>query len=208
MPHSSCRKASQEPQPRSEKPVAGKKFRQDVPATLTPTRGHSTRITGAKAPRRCKNLRHQVPHAPQLSLTRRCERARDSFSDLYTSSPESPTVDLLAYVPGFLIQHLHLHFFLCFVSNSCTFLGFLDFPTPNNIYRILRVVLPPLAPCSILQISYRCDLLLFGFYGYQRFNLFSHFSCIYYYHIGEISCIPLLHSSIQICIHYVCCPDR
>ena len=73
-------------------------------------------------PRQCKNLQHQVPHAPPLRV-----RAHDSFSSSRTSPLESPTADLLVYVPGFLIQHLHLHFFLCFVSDSCTFLGFLDF---------------------------------------------------------------------------------
>ena len=66
-------------------------------------------------------------HASPLFLTRRRVRAHDSFSDRQTSPPESPATDLLAAVPGFLIQHLHLHFFLCFVSDNYTCLGFLDF---------------------------------------------------------------------------------
>ena len=126
-------------------------------------------------------------------------RACDSVSGRRTSPPESPVINLLAYVPGFLIQHLHLHFFLCFVSNSYTFLGFLDF---SNTQQHLQ----DFESCFILEISYSCDLLLFGIYSYQRFNVFSHFGCIYCYCIGEISCIPLMHSSIQICIHCVCTP--
>ena len=66
-------------------------------------------------------------HALPLSLTCRRLRARDSFFSRWTSPPESPVVDLLAYLPGFLLQHLNLHFFLCFVSDHYTFLGFLDF---------------------------------------------------------------------------------
>ena len=59
--------------------------------------------------------------------THRRVRARDRFSGPWTSPPESPAFDLLAYLPGFLLKHLNLHFFLCFVSGSCTFMGFLDF---------------------------------------------------------------------------------
>ena len=66
-------------------------------------------------------------HALPLSLTRHRVRACDRFFGRRTSPPESPFANLLAYVPGFLIQHLHLHFFFFFVSGSGTFLGFLDF---------------------------------------------------------------------------------
>ena len=119
------------------------------------------------------------------------------------------------------LSPIYLPISLVFYSNTCIctlssvlcptvvlFWVFLIFPTPNNIYKYSGVVLSPLAPCFIFQISYSCDLLLFGFYGSQRFNIFSHFECICCYYIGEISCMPLLHSSIQICIHCVCCPDR
>ena len=70
---------------------------------------------------------HVQAHALSLSLTRQRVRAIDRFSGRRTSPPESPAANLLAYIPGFTIQHLHLHFFLCFVFGSYTFLGFLDF---------------------------------------------------------------------------------
>ena len=119
----SRRKASWEPQQQSKQPVAGKFFRQPLLQRV----GTPPRSPEAKAPLRCKNLRHYVPHAPPLSLTCRRVRARNNFSDGRTSSPESPAANLLAYIPGFLVQHLNLHFFLYFVSSNCTFLGFLDF---------------------------------------------------------------------------------
>ena len=50
---------------------------------------------------------HTQSHAPLLSLTRRHVRARGYFSGRHTSPPESPAVDLQAYAPGFLVQHLH-----------------------------------------------------------------------------------------------------
>ena len=198
------RTASREPQPPSEQPVparfsnSGEIFQQPLlrrvdtpPGSLEPKLPAGAKISGI----RFLTHLHAQTHVPPLYHTRQRVRAHDSFSGSRTSSPESPAADLLAYLPGSMIQHLHLHFFLCFVSSNCTFLGFLDF---SNTQRHLQD----------FESCFSYDLLLFGFYGYQRFNLFSHFGCICYYYIREISYIPRLHSNIQICIHCVCCPDR
>ena len=93
----------------------------------SPALGSSRASMHRPTRRRCPSHTAAIPHMPPLSLSRRCLRAHDSFSGRRTSPHESPAADLLAYVPSFLIQHLHLHFFLCFVSDSYTFLGFLDF---------------------------------------------------------------------------------
>ena len=45
-------------------------------------------------------------------------RARGSFYGLQTSPPASPATDLQAYVPGFLIQHLHHPLLFIFLSDS------------------------------------------------------------------------------------------
>ena len=50
-------KASQEPQPSLEQPTTDNFFQLDFLASLTPARGHSTRITEACSPRRWKNIR-------------------------------------------------------------------------------------------------------------------------------------------------------
>ena len=107
----------------SPKKIFGKIFRQPLLQHVDTPPGSSeaklpagAKISGIRFLTRLHTQAHTMPLP-----------ARDSFFGHRTSPPESPTVDLLVYIPGFLIQHLHLHFFLCFVSDSCTFLGFLDF---------------------------------------------------------------------------------
>ena len=53
--------------------------------------------------------------------------AHGSFFDRRTSPPESPAADLQAYVPGFLIQHLHHPLCPFFSPTSYTFRFFLFF---------------------------------------------------------------------------------
>ena len=131
-------------------------------------------------------------HAPPLSLTRRRVRVRDSYSGRQTSPPESPVARSTSLSPWFSTPTPESTLFPLFCVRQLYFSGFFFiFPTPIDIYKISGVVLPPIAPYFILQISYSCDLLLFYFYGYQRFNLFSYFGSIYCYYIEEISCIPL-----------------
>ena len=162
----SHRTASREPQPPSEQSVTRKIsaeiFRQPLLCRMDTPPGllELKLLVGAKISGIRFLMRlHALTQASPLSHTHRRLRACDSFSGRRTSPPESPAADLLAYLLGSLIQHMHLHFFLCFVSDSCTFLGFPDF---SDTQRHLQ----DFGSC------FSCDLLLFGFYDYQRFNLF------------------------------------
>ena len=64
---------------------------------------------------------HMLVHMPSLSLMHWCVRVHGSFSCRRTSPPESPVVDVQAYVPGFLIQHLHHPLLSIFLSGSIYF---------------------------------------------------------------------------------------
>ena len=89
---------------------------------------------------------HAQAHASQLSFTCRRVRACDSFSGRRTLPPQSPATDLLAYRLGFLLQHLNLHFFLCFVFGRCTFLGFLNFSDTERHLQDFRSCFSPSSP--------------------------------------------------------------
>ena len=75
---------------------------------------------------------------PSSASTCQHMRARGSFSSRRTSPPESPTADLQAYVPGFLIQHLHHSLLFIFSPPSYTF----------RFIFIFRQSLTPLKPLS------------------------------------------------------------
>ena len=103
-------KASRELQPSSEQPVTGRFFceifwqpllqRVDTPPGLPEPK----LLVGAKI---SGNRSLTCLHTLSLSLTCQHVRARGSFSSRRTSPPESLATNLQAYVPGFLIQHMH-----------------------------------------------------------------------------------------------------
>ena len=75
---------------------------------------------------------HTQTHAPLLSLTRRHVRARGCFSGRHTSPPELPAVDLQAYAPGFLVQHLHHPLLSIFLFGGIYFQILLDFSSKSD----------------------------------------------------------------------------
>ena len=129
--HYSCHKAEKEQQPAN-----CNFFRRDFPATLTLALGLSTKIARACSPLRWKNLRQQVSHtSPRTDLPSAIvphAPARGFFSDRRISSPELPATDLQAYVPSFLIQHLHRPILSIFLSNGIYFQLLLDFSSKSD----------------------------------------------------------------------------
>ena len=137
--HYSHCKASLEQQPPSKQPAAGNFFRKDfwqpqlrrvdtplgLPEPSLPTGG---RISGNRCPMR----RHVHISPPPLFLTSRGVRAGGFFSDRRISSPESPAADLQAYVPSFMIQHLHHPLLSIFLSDDIYFQLLLDFSSKSD----------------------------------------------------------------------------
>ena len=124
MPHSNCITVIAKPirshnhcqnNPLSEN-FSGKIFRQpllrrvDTPlGSLEPELPVGAKISGSKS--------LTILHAQVHMLL----WARGSFYDRQTSPPESPTADLEAYVPSFLIQNLHRPLLSIFLSDDIYF---------------------------------------------------------------------------------------
>ena len=128
VPHSSCIIVVAKPvgshnhrqnNPSSEN-FSSKIFQQPLLRPVdTPTRSLEPKLpTGAKI----SGIRSLMRlHTLSMSLTCRRVRARGSFPNRRTSPPESPATNLQAYVPGFLIQHLHHPLLSIFLSDSIYF---------------------------------------------------------------------------------------
>ena len=124
----SCRKASQEPQPSSKQPVAEKIFRQPLlrrvdtpPGSLEPKLPTDAKISSSRSLTRLHAQVHTPPQTGPCASVVPHVPARGSFSGRRTSPPELPVDDLQAYVPGFLIQHLHHPLFSIFLFGDIYF---------------------------------------------------------------------------------------
>ena len=89
-------------------------------------------IDGRISDNRCP-IRHHTRISPSpLSLTHRHVRARGFFFSHQISSPKSPAVDLQAYVPSFLIQHLYHPLLSIFLTDGIYFQLLLAFSSKSD----------------------------------------------------------------------------